>query len=125
MEKKAHTSFCAFALLDSIAMAESKLSKALYTDITRLKLCSKSNAEVRFLLGKSPFDDDETSGDATPKEYVIIGRILPNSDIFKEGAYQIELKLPSDFPQNPPFVRFITPIYHPNVQKDGIMSSFY
>jgi ubiquitin-protein ligase len=106
-------------------MAQSKLNKALYTDITRLKLCSKPTAEVRFLLDKCPFDDDdETSGDAKPKEYVIIGRILPNSDIFKQGAYQIEMKLPSDFPQNPPFVRFITSIYHPNVNKDGIMSSF-
>lgn len=107
-------------------MAQSKLTKALHTDITRLKLCSKRDAKVRFLLDKSPFDDDddEMSGDARPKENLIIGRILPESDIFNTGAYQIEMKLPSDFPQNPPVVRFLTPIYHPNVNHNGTVSSF-
>ncbi len=104
-------------------MSESKLTKALHTDITKLKLCSKNDAPVRFLLDKSPFDDDdddnEMNSSAKPKEYVIIGRILPESDIYKEGAYQIEMKLTPTFPIDPPEVRFLTPIYHPNVGKDG------
>jgi ubiquitin-protein ligase len=79
-------------------------------------------------LDKSPFDDDDDdgmSGDVSPKEHLIIGRILPKSDIFKEGAYKIEMKLPSDFPQNPPLVRFLTPIYHPNVNLNGTVLSFH
>ena len=105
-------------------MAESKLNKALHTDITNLKLCSKIDAPVRFLLDKSPFsddddDDDETAGAAKPNEYLIIGRILPKSDIYKEAAYKIEMKLTRNFPMDPPEVRFLTPIYHPNVGKDG------
>jgi ubiquitin-protein ligase len=96
-------------------MTETKLTKALYTDITKLKLCSKHDALVRFLLDKSPFDID----DAKSNENIIIGRILPESDIYKEGAYQIEIKLTANFPIDPPEVRFLTPIYHPNVGKDG------
>ncbi len=100
-------------------MGSEKLTKVLHTDITKLKLCSKSDAPVRFLLDKSPFDDDETTGSAKPKDLIILGRILPESDIYKEGAYQIEIKLQPTFPAEPPEVRFITPIYHPNVGKDG------
>ncbi|CAF2738780.1 unnamed protein product [Rotaria sp. Silwood2] len=97
-----------------------KLNKALWTNITQLKLSNKEGSSVRFLLDKSPFDendDDETSMKST--EYVIIGRILPNSDIFKESAFQIEIKLTSNYPFEPPEVRFLTPIYHPNIDKDG------
>ncbi|CAF1173176.1 unnamed protein product [Rotaria sordida] len=98
-----------------------KLNKALWTNITQLKLSNKEDAPVRFLLDKSPFDenndDDETSTKNT--EYVIIGRILPNSDIFKKSAFQIEMKLTLNYPFQPPEVRFLTPIYHPNVDKDG------
>ncbi|CAF3695332.1 unnamed protein product [Rotaria sp. Silwood1] len=97
-----------------------KLNKALWTNITQLKLLNKEGSSVRFLLDKSPFDendDDETSINNT--EYVIIGRILPNSDIFKESAFQIEMKLTSNYPFEPPEVRFLTPIYPPNIDKDG------
>jgi ubiquitin-conjugating enzyme E2 T len=104
-------------------MSESKLTKVLYTDISKLKLCNKSDAPVRFLLDKSPFNDDDDvdaiAEVAKSNEYLIIGRIFPQSDIYKEGAYQIEIKLTKTFPFDPPEVRFITPIYHPNVDKDG------
>jgi len=106
-----HLSFSYF-----IKMAQTKLTKTLYTEITKLKLCNKDDALVRFLLDKSPFDIND---DAKPDENIIIGRILPKSDIYKEGAYQIEIKLTSTYPINPPEVRFRTPIYHPNVGKDG------
>ncbi|CAF4604643.1 unnamed protein product, partial [Rotaria sp. Silwood2] len=36
-----------------------------------------------------------------------------------EGSFQIEMKLTSNYPFDPPEVRFLTPIYHPNVGQDG------
>jgi ubiquitin-protein ligase len=104
-------------------MSQSKLNKALYTNITYLKLCSKSDAPVKFLLDKSPFKDDNDDGEmnaaAKAEEHLIIGRIFPKSEIYNQGAYQIEMKLADTFPLQPPEVRFLTPIYHPNVDKDG------
>jgi ubiquitin-protein ligase len=103
-------------------MSEPKLNKNLYTDITRLKLLSKENAEVRFKLIESPFMGDEDGGDLANKkreEYVIIGQIFPNSEIYRERSYKIEIKLTKSFPGDPPEVRFLTPIYHPNVDPDG------
>ncbi len=95
----------------------SKLNKALWTNITKLKLLNKENTSVRFLLDKSPFDENESSTEQNI--YVIIGRILPNSDLFKEHSIRIEMKLTSSYPLEPPEVRFLTPVYHPNIDQDG------
>jgi len=104
-------------------MTESKLNKQLWTEITRLKLLTKIDAPVRYLLIKSPFDEiedeDETNATVTSKEIIIIGRIFPNSEIFRAGSYEIEMRPTPNFPRDPPEVRFLTPIYHPNVDKDG------
>jgi len=98
----------------------SRLNKALWTNITRLKLLTNSDAPVKFILEKSPFDDEEEQqAAATRNEYVVIGRILPESEIYKESAFRIEMKLTLKYPQEPPEVRFLTPVYHPNVETNG------
>merc|ERR1712113_263174 len=38
---------------------------------------------------------------------------------YERGVFQLELFLPSDYPMAPPKVRFLTKIYHPNVDKLG------
>jgi ubiquitin-protein ligase len=101
---------------------EPRLNKRLYTDITRLKLLDKPDAEVRFRLQKSPFTGDEDEDELLEKkreDYLIIGQIFPTSAIFCERSYSIEIKLTTTFPCDPPEVRFLTPMYHPNVGKDG------
>jgi ubiquitin-protein ligase len=103
-------------------MTEPKLNKKLYTDITRLKLLDTNTAEPRFRLQKSPFtgdEDDDEVANQKREEYVIIGQIFPKSNIFNERSYSIEMKLTKTFPFEPPEVRFLTPIYHPNVGTDG------
>jgi ubiquitin-protein ligase len=98
----------------------SRLNKALWTDIIRLKLLTKPNSPVKFILEKSPFDDEEEENTAGKlNEYVVIGRILPESNIYKGSAFRIEMKLTLQYPQQPPEVRFLTPVYHPNVATDG------
>ncbi len=103
-------------------MTKSILNKSLYTDISRLKNLN-TRTYPKFILDQSPFrDEDDEEGNAaadTSEDVVIIGRILPDTEIYNQGAYQIEMKLTSSYPCNPPEVRFITPIYHPNVARDG------
>jgi len=103
-------------------MASSKLNKVLYTDITRLKLLDKESAEIRFRLKESPFDGIEDQDDLTAgkrEEFFVIGQIFPKSEIYRERSYLIEMKLKRTFPIDPPEVKFLTKIYHPNVRKDG------
>ncbi|CAF0964173.1 unnamed protein product [Adineta ricciae] len=101
----------------------SRLNKALWRNLTELKLLNKDNAPFKFALDKSPFreDDDDESDESKQEqtELLIIGRIFPNCDTFKESAFKIEIKLTSKYPADPPEVRFLTPIYHPNITKDG------
>lgn len=47
---------------------------------------------------------------------VIIG---PEGSPYHGGAYKLELFLPEDYPMAAPKVRFLTKIYHPNVDKLG------
>ena len=105
-------------------MSESKLTKEFYIEVTRLKLLNNKDAPVRFTLEKSPFtgveDDDELATD-TRKEFTIVGLIYPNSDVFNQSAFRIEIKLKSTYPFEAPEIRFLTPIYHPNVDTRGEM----
>jgi ubiquitin-protein ligase len=104
-----------------MAVPASKLNKALYTDVTKLKLLTPTSTPTKFKFLKSPFDDDDEDegAAATPKAIIITGQIFPNSEVFKQGSYEIEMKLTSSYPFEPPEVRFVTPIYHPNVDQKG------
>jgi ubiquitin-protein ligase len=101
-------------------MAEVKLNQRLKIQLDELKsLATNDHTPAIFILDDISFNVDEVIDFNDPKERLIIGRIFPTSDIFREGAFQIEIKLPSIYPLEPPKVRFITPIYHPNVGQNG------
>ena len=39
----------------------------------------------------------------------------PKDSLYKGGMFYLELKFPKDYPNNPPQINFLTPIFHPNV----------
>ena len=43
----------------------------------------------------------------------------PASSAYEGGQFKLELFLPEDYPMAPPKVRFLTKIYHPNIDKLG------
>jgi ubiquitin-protein ligase len=98
----------------------SKLNKPLWTNMTRLKLYEKGDKDGKFILEKNPFDDEEEEKIATARdEYIITGRVLPTAGIYQEHGFEIEMKLASSYPKEPPVVRILTPVYHPNIENDG------
>ena len=50
----------------------------------------------------------------------LAGRITgPPATPFEEGEFEVEIDLPSRYPFEPPKLRFISPIYHPNIDSAG------
>ena len=41
------------------------------------------------------------------------------SNVCAGGIFKLELFLPDDYPMTPPKIRFLTKIYHPNIDKLG------
>ena len=41
------------------------------------------------------------------------------ADCCSGGVFKLELFLPDDYPMTPPKIRFLTKIYHPNIDKLG------
>ena len=39
----------------------------------------------------------------------------PKNSIFEGGKYDLEIKFSLEYPTKPPSVKFLTPIFHPNV----------
>jgi ubiquitin-protein ligase len=71
------------------------------------------------MIDKLPFAKDEEEETYSKAPPVLIGRVLPRSDIYNQRTYKIEVVFPADYPFSPPEVRFLTPIYHPNVAENG------
>ena len=43
----------------------------------------------------------------------------PEDTIYEGGFFKAILTFPEDFPQNPPEMKFITEMWHPNIYPDG------
>ncbi|KAF8641996.1 hypothetical protein HU200_014207 [Digitaria exilis] len=43
----------------------------------------------------------------------------PSQSPYEGGVFKLELFLPEEYPMAPPKVRFLTKIYHPNIDKLG------
>lgn len=107
-----------YLILDSIrhkhwSMATPTVNRRIMTEVDRLeKLRAGTDPSgLKFLLDQSPVNN--------PASSIILGRILPTSNIYNQAAFQIEIKLPAEYPFKAPELRFITPIYHPNVDDKG------
>lgn len=51
--------------------------------------------------------------------YFKIQMMGPEGTPYEGGSYKLELFLPDGYPMQPPKVRFLTKIYHPNIDKLG------
>jgi len=45
--------------------------------------------------------------------------IGPDSTPYEGGAFNLELKFPQDYPYRPPEVKFLTKVFHPNINTKG------
>ena len=75
-------------------------------------------------FNRSPVDNC-AAGDYNPATRRAMATIMGSEGSLHEGeVYNIELTYPQDYPNRPPKIRFLTPIIHPNIDKDGICNIF-
>ena len=43
----------------------------------------------------------------------------PEDTLYEGGYFKTQLKFPDDYPNNPPDMRFISKMWHPNIYTDG------
>ena len=43
----------------------------------------------------------------------------PKDTIWEDGIFELEMNFKDDFPDTAPDVKFVTPVYHPNVYRNG------
>ncbi|KAI9917000.1 hypothetical protein PsorP6_017195 [Peronosclerospora sorghi] len=75
---------------------------------------------TRFRRGSNLSSRQETMASALPRRIVKAMRLLTSCIcFFLDGIFKLELFLPAEYPMAPPKVRFLTRIYHPNIDKLG------
>ena len=43
----------------------------------------------------------------------------PGGSLYENGTFMIEIKFPEEYPYRPPLARFLTKIFHPNIDASG------
>jgi ubiquitin-protein ligase len=43
----------------------------------------------------------------------------PEDTVYSSGLFKLSIKVPEDYPIKPPSIRFLKPVFHPNIYRDG------
>jgi ubiquitin-protein ligase len=71
------------------------------------------------MLKKDPIPDINLIFD-TDNIYEINAIIKgPEDTIYQTGTFKLSIRIPDDYPIKPPSIRFLNPIFHPNIYRDG------
>ena len=58
--------------------------------------------------------------------YYCTGQVMiigPPDTLYEGGFFKCHLLFPRDYPLKPPVLKFLTDIWHPNIEKDGKVNS--
>ena len=79
---------------------------------------SKENIDAFIALQRIAIDLEECTNFAyfpLNKERTHLKFVIPGKGLYEKGLFQLDVKIPSKFPHEPPQVKFDTKIIHPNV----------
>jgi ubiquitin-conjugating enzyme E2 D/E len=77
-----------------------------YKDITTSDECIKNGITLKL----------KKNNDYTKWEAYIFG---PTKSPYEDGKFLLDISIPSDYPFKPPKIKFITRIFHPNINSTG------
>ncbi|CAK1590737.1 unnamed protein product [Parnassius mnemosyne] len=52
-------------------------------------------------------------------DVLVVNMLGPKGSPYEKGSFELTVTIPKRYPFEPPFVQFVTPVYHPNIDKEG------
>lgn len=74
------------------------------------------NKELRKIKENTSFSVGLIDDDIHRWEVIILG---PPNTLYENGLFKAEMKFPQKYPDSPPKFRFISEMWHPNIDKEG------
>jgi len=74
------------------------------------------NSRIRVELSKFQNDNEITLQVRNENMKTLVGTIYgPKDSAYENGKFKIDIIIPDDYPFVPPKMKFITPVWHPNI----------
>lgn len=90
----------------------------------RLKRLRSDYEAVRRLVKDHPKIEVEGVGGNPPDQYVLLLHVRSLAErggqIVPVDAHRLEITLPSGYPRDPPALRMLTPVFHPNIAPHAV-----
>ncbi|KAK6100289.1 Ubiquitin-conjugating enzyme family protein [Brugia malayi] len=83
--------------------------------VTRLKKELSDIQEIKFKLYEL-----EDAGKSNPNKWLV--SLLPDRWPYNIGGYKVEIEFTKEYPFQPPKIKFLTKVYHPNIDEKGEVS---
>lgn len=112
-----------FAKLARCSVAH--LAAPPHPELEKLKMAAASGAIKALMLEYKSLQDEPVEGfrvklisddDLFQWEVALFG---PPDTLYQGGYFKANVKFPQDYPYNPPTVRFLSKVWHPNVYENG------
>ena len=91
--------------------------------MSRSGLTTRIEKELR-LLQKEPNPGTSIDTSNENKRHIHIMLVGSDGTPYAKGIFKLELFLPAEYPMDPPKIRFLTKIYHPNIDRLGHLSRY-
>lgn len=76
--------------------------------------------EVKNFVSNPPWGISCVSEKEDAYDELLVTLLGPKGSPFEGGTFKLVVTIPDRYPFEPPLVKFITPVYHPNIDKGNI-----